>query len=100
MRRKISATENVVREVDMRVLLPMCESEKPTSQEFTFNQKVKFNYSSDVRTPLTLIEFNFEKGESERSDPMVVELQKSQLVGLFEEVEKIKEHLDKIFGGN
>ena len=99
VKRRISATDDLISGFSFRVSLPLVQSEKPVSQELTFNQKVKFGYSSDVRNPLTTIDFSMKRDiGDERPRNLKVDLEKKQLVDLFEQVEKIKEHLDKIYG--
>ena len=99
VKRRVNATDDLVSGFGFRISLPVIQSIKPISQELTFNQKIKFNYSSDVRNPLTTIDFTLKRDlGDDRPCSFKVDLEKHQLVQLFEEVEKIKEHLDKIYG--
>ena len=99
VKRKIPATDGLVDNFGFRIVLPVVQSEKPTNQEFTFNEKVKFSYSRDVRNPLASLTFNMKRDDSDtRPSAVKLDLEKSQLIQLFEETEKIKEHLDRIYG--
>ena len=100
VKRKLPATPNLVENFTFRVSLPLVQSTRPSQQELTLNQKIKCSYSEDVRNPLATLTFNMKKEEGIDTavDPILVDLEKKQLVQLFEEVEKIKEHLDKIYG--
>ena len=99
VKRKIPATKDLVETVSVKVSLPVYQSPKPAVQELSLGGKIKFSYSSDVRNPLTTVCFDMKPEEGEEKSRQVrVDLEKQQLVSLFEEIEKIKEHLDKIYG--
>lgn len=92
------ATPKVMRDVKTRVTLPLHESLNPILQEFTFNEKMKFAYSDDVKNPRLSMQFEFkdETSSRKRVDGLNLEFEKLQAQRVFEEVEKIKEHLDML----
>ena len=99
LKRKISATDNLVENIGMRVSLPLMESEIPLVQELSMAQRIKFSHSPDVRQPMLNINFKMKTEETEAHGGMVnIDLDKTQALNLFQEIEKIKEHLDKIYG--
>ena len=99
LKRKISATDNLVENIGMRVSLPLVESEIPLVQELSMAQRIKFSHSPDVRQPKLNINFKMKTEETEAHGGMVnIDLDKTQALNLFQEIEKIKEHLDKIYG--
>lgn len=92
------ATKNVLKEVSTRVTLPLHESQNPIIQQFTFNDKLKFNYSDDVKNPRLDLCFEFKNLDHGRKETkkLDVQFEKLQAQNLFEEVERIKEHLDML----
>ena len=99
LKRKISATDNLVAAVGMRVSLPLKQTESPAIQELSLAEKIKFGFSQDVRNPMANIHFELKREEGDsRPAHFNLDLEKLQLVKLFAETEKIKEHLDKIYG--
>ena len=97
------ATPNLVDKTSARVTLPLYESHNPLIQEFTFNQKLKYSYSDDVKNPRLQMTFQFKNKKSgvveeghKRTGDFVVEMEKGDAQRLFEETERIKEHLDML----
>lgn len=92
------ATDNVVDRIGTRLTLPIHESHNPMVQEFTYNNKLKYCYSDDVKNPRLQLTFKFKPQTSSglQKDIMVVEMEKNMAQKLFEETDRIKDHIEKL----
>lgn len=92
------ATDNVIERTGARVTLPLHESHNPMVQEYTYNDKLKYSYSDDVKNPRLKLNFKFKPQTSSglQKDDLVVELEKNVAQKLFEETERIKDHIEKL----
>jgi len=99
LKEQMPATKNLVDGVNFSLFLPLHESYNSIIQEATLNNKTKFRYSDDVKSPFGEATFKIrsENNEPGKERKLTCKFDKASLHKLFIETEKIKEHLDKLF---